>query len=334
LPPAIQVSALRKVFRVTRRSPGLAGAIASLVHPRREEVVAVDGIDLAIEPGEAVGYIGVNGAGKSTTVKLLTGILAPTSGEVRVLGRDPQRERIANARDIGVVFGQRTQLWWDLPLVESLDLLAKIYAVPRDRYRATLARVSTTLELGELLGKPVRQMSLGQKMRAELAATLLHEPKVVYLDEPTIGLDVLVKDRIRAFLKDWNRTAGTTVVLTTHDLGDIEELCPRVVVVDRGRILWDGPVARLQERFGREREVAFELAAAPPPALELPPGVRVVERAERRLVLRFDRTLASAPRVTAAVMQQVEVRDFSLRETDLTAIVKGIYGGALGRGGP
>ena len=334
MPPAIQVSALRKVFRVTRRSPGLAGAIAGLVRPRREEVVAVDGIDLAIEPGEAVGYIGVNGAGKSTTVKLLTGILAPTSGEVRVLGRDPQRERIANARDIGVVFGQRTQLWWDLPLVESLDLLAKIYAVPRDRYRATLARVSATLELGELLGKPVRQMSLGQKMRAELAATLLHEPKVVYLDEPTIGLDVLVKDRIRAFLKDWNRTAGTTVVLTTHDLGDIEELCPRVVVVDRGRILWDGPVARLQERFGREREVAFELAAAPPPALELPVGVRVVERAERRLVLRFDRTLASAPRVTAAVMQQVEVRDFSLRETDLTAIVKEIYGGALGRGGP
>ncbi|MFT3912951.1 MAG: ATP-binding cassette domain-containing protein [Anaeromyxobacteraceae bacterium] len=331
MPPVIEVAALRKVFRVTKRSPGLAGAVAALVRPRREEVVAVDGIDLAVEPGEAVGYIGVNGAGKSTTVKLLTGILAPTSGTVRVLGRDPQRERVANAREIGVVFGQRTQLWWDLPVVESLGLLARVYGVAPARQRELLARFDETLGLGELLGRPVRQLSLGQRMRAELAATLLHEPRVVYLDEPTIGLDVMVKDRIRAFLKAWNRASGATVVLTTHDLGDIEELCRRVVVIDRGRVLYDGPIARLQERFGREREMAFDLAAAPPAALALPAGVREVERGERRLVLRFDRTAASAPQVTAAVMEAVEVRDFSVRETDLTAIVKAIYGGALGR---
>jgi ABC-2 type transport system ATP-binding protein len=217
--------------------------------------------------------------------------------------------------------------------VESLDLLARIYEVPPDRYRALLDGFTRTLELDELLAKPVRQMSLGQKMRAELAATLLHEPRVIYLDEPTIGLDVLVKERIRAFVKEQNRARGTTVVLTTHDLGDIEELCSRVVLIDRGRVLYDGAIATLRDRFGREREMSFELAAEPPPSLTLPPGVAVAARGPRAVVLRFDRAVASAPQVTAAVMAQAEVKDFALRDTDLTAIVKQLYGGALGRVG-
>jgi len=334
LPAAIETAALRKTFQVTRKGPGLAGALRGLVRPRREEVVAVDGIDLRIEPGEMVGYIGVNGAGKSTTVKLLTGILAPTTGSVRVLGRDPHRDRVANAREIGVVFGQRSQLWWDLALVESLNLIGRIYEVPRARQRELLARFAETLDLGELLPKPVRQMSLGQKMRAELAATLLHEPKIVYLDEPTIGLDVLVKDRIRAFVKEQNRSAGTTVLLTTHDLGDIEELARRIVIIDRGRVIYDGALATIQERFGREREMSFDLARPAPISLHVPPGVSIAVREDRRLVVRFDRSTASAPQVTAAVMAQVEVKDFALHDADLTGVVKQIYGGALGRATP
>lgn len=325
--PAIEVSHLRKVFQVVRKAPGLAGALRGLFVARREEVVAVDGLDLRVEPGELVGYIGVNGAGKSTTIKLLTGILAPTSGTIRVLGRDPQRQRIANAADIGVVFGQRSQLWWDLPLVESLDLVARIHDVPAPARRERLDRFSEMLELGPLLPVPVRQLSLGQKMRAELAAALLHHPRVVYLDEPTIGLDVVVKDRIRAFVREQNREAGTTVVLTTHDLSDIEELCRRVVLIDRGRVIHDGTLEAIHERFGQERELTLELARPAPSDLRLLPGVERVEAVERRLVLRFDRRATSAAQLSAAVMAQVEVKDFSLREPDLAAVVKRLHAG-------
>jgi ABC-2 type transport system ATP-binding protein len=200
---------LTKVFRVPQKDPGVAGALKALVRPRFREKVAVDAISFTVEPGEVVGYIGVNGAGKSTTIKMLTGILVPTAGQVRVLRRDPHRERVANARNIGVVFGQRTQLWWDLALIESLNLVARIYELNPGRYHQLLKQFSATLELGELLSVPIRNMSLGQKMRAELAATLIHEPPVVYLDEPTIGLDLIVKERIREFIKEQNRSATT-----------------------------------------------------------------------------------------------------------------------------
>lgn len=325
---AISVEQVSKVYRISRKDPGLAGALKALVRPRFVEKVAVDRISFQIDPGEIVGYIGVNGAGKSTTIKMLTGILMPTSGQIRVLGRDPHRERVANARAIGVVFGQRTQMWWDLALIESLNLIAKIYEVPPARYRALLDQFAETLELKELLAVPVRNMSLGQKMRAELAATLIHEPQVVYLDEPTIGLDLLVKERIRAFIKEQNRQRGTTVVLTTHDLGDIEELCRRVLIIDSGQLIYDGPISTIKERFGAYRTIAFE-TAGPFGAFELPPGAEVMAREERRLVLRFDRTLTSASRVAGALMNQIDVVDFSLSEPDLAAIVKQIYNGAL-----
>ena len=324
----IEVENLRKVFQVSQKDPGIVGSLKALFRPRQRKIVAVDGITFDVEPGEIVGYIGVNGAGKSTTIKMLTGILVPSSGAVRVFGRDPHKERVANAADIGVVFGQRTQLWWDLALIESLNLIGKIYQVPSDRFSQLLERFSGTLELGDLLSVPIRNMSLGQKMRAELAATLIHEPRVVYLDEPTIGLDLIVKERIREFIREQNRENGTTVILTTHDLGDIEELCRRVIIIDSGKLLYDGPIQAIKERFGKYRTITFE-TAHPCEVPELPAGVELVEHDEYRLILRFDRSLTTASRVTAAVMNQIEVADFSLSEPDLAHIVKQIYRGAL-----
>jgi ABC-2 type transport system ATP-binding protein len=326
--PVIEARDLTKVFRVPQKDPGIRGSVKALFKPHHKAVTAVDAVSFDIEAGEMVGYIGVNGAGKSTTIKMLTGILVPSGGAVRVLDRDPHRNRVDNARDIGVVFGQRTQLWWDLALIESLNMVARIYEVPQQRYRQLLDQFAETLGLTELLSKPIRNMSLGQKMRAELAATLIHEPKVVYLDEPTIGLDLLVKERIREFIKEQNREKGTTVVLTTHDLGDIEELCKRVMIIDDGRLIYDGSLEVIKNRFGKYREIAFETAVSLN-SLELPPHSKIIDQEERRLVLRFDRSQTSASKVAASVMNQIEVQDFSLTEPDLSMIIKQIYQGAL-----
>jgi ABC-2 type transport system ATP-binding protein len=325
----IRVQNLTKIYRIPEKEPGLAGSIKALFRPRYRAQVAVQNLSFEIPQGEIVGYIGVNGAGKSTTIKMLTGILHPTAGTVRVLGRDPHRERVANAKEIGVVFGQRTQLWWDLALIESLNLIAKMYEVEPARYKQLLGEFTETLELQELLRQPVRSMSLGQKMRAELAAALIHEPKVVYLDEPTIGLDVVVKERIRAFIKEQNQRKRTTVILTTHDLGDIEELCQRVIMIDAGQKIYDGPLARIRAQFGKYRTITLE-TAGPTAGLTLPEGVTVEVQEERKLVLRFDRTVTTASQVAGAVMAQTEVLDFSLAEPDLESIVKQIYTGALG----
>ncbi len=326
--PIIETYDLTKVFQVPRKEPGLAGAVKALFTPRYEEKTAVDHVSFQIGAGEIVGYIGVNGAGKSTTIKMLTGILVPTSGSVCVLGRDPHRQRVSNAREIGVVFGQRTQLWWDLAFIESLNLVAKIYQVPEVRYKELLDQFAETLELGDLLHVPIRNMSLGQKMRAELAATLIHEPSVVYLDEPTIGLDLIVKERIREFIKEQNRTKNTTVVLTTHDLGDIEELCRRVIIIDAGRLIYDGPIETIKQRFGKYREITFETTQAPG-EVALPAGAEITVSEPRRLTVRFDRTATTASQVAAALMNQVDVKDFSLSEPDLASIIRQIYNGAL-----
>lgn len=326
--PVISVKNVSKVYRTQQKEPGIVGAAKALIRPRYQSKVAVDQLNFTIGAGELVGYIGVNGAGKSTTIKMLTGIMVPTSGEIRVLGRDPHRERVANAYDIGVVFGQRTQLWWDLALIESLNLIAKMYEIETARYKQLLHEFSETLELAELLHRPIRTMSLGQKMRAELAATLIHQPKVLYLDEPTIGLDLLVKERIRAFIKDQNRRYGTTIVLTTHDLGDIEELCQRVLIIDDGTLIYDGPLTTIKERFGRYRTMIFEIVP-PIASVALPLGAELIEQTGRRLVLRFDRTQTTASQVASRVMSQLEVVDFSLTEPDLGVVIKQIYHGAL-----
>jgi ABC-2 type transport system ATP-binding protein len=326
----IKVEELSKVFKIPKKVPGLGGAVRGLFNPRYDDKTAVDRISFQVDVGEIVGYIGVNGAGKSTTIKMLTGVLMPTSGSVNVLGRDPHKQRVENARDIGVVFGQRTQLWWDLALIESLNLITKIYSVHPVRYRLMLNQFTETLELDELLNVPVRNMSLGQKMRSELAAALIHEPKVVYLDEPTIGLDLIVKERIRDFIKSQCIAKGMTVMLTTHDLGDIEELCKRVIIIDDGRIIYDGPIDTIKKRFGKYREITFDTGEQSK-ILTLPDGAQVVSTDDLKVRVRFDRTISTASKVASSVMNQIEVTDFSLSEPDLGGIVKQIYNGALDR---
>ena len=326
----IEVKQLTKVFKIPKKEPGLGGAVKGLFRPQFENKTAVNEINFKLEAGEIVGYIGVNGAGKSTTIKMLTGVLMPTSGSINVLGRDPHKQRVDNAHDIGVVFGQRTQLWWDLALIESLNLIAKIYNVHPVKYKLMLDQFTQTLELDELLNIPVRNMSLGQKMRSELAAALIHEPHVVYLDEPTIGLDLIVKERIREFIRTESTSKGMTVMLTTHDLGDIEELCKRVIIIDGGRIIYDGPIETIKKKFGKFREITFE-TVEDVKALDLPQGAEMLSSDDHKVQIRFDRTISTASKVASAVMNQIDVRDFSLSEPELSDIVKQIYNGALDR---
>jgi len=326
----IEVKQLTKVFKIPKKEPGLGGAVKGLFHPQYQNKTAVNEINFKLDAGEIVGYIGVNGAGKSTTIKMLTGVLMPTSGSINVLGRDPHKQRVDNAHDIGVVFGQRTQLWWDLALIESLNLIARIYNVHPVKYKLMLNQFTETLELDELLKIPVRNMSLGQKMRSELAAALIHEPRVVYLDEPTIGLDLIVKERIRDFIKEQCISKGMTVILTTHDLGDIEELCRRVIIIDDGRIIYDGPIETIKKKFGKFREITFE-TVEDIKTLDLPQGAEMLSTADHKVQIRFDRTVSTASKVAGAVMNQIEVRDFSLSEPELSDIVKQIYNGALER---
>jgi ABC-2 type transport system ATP-binding protein len=293
------------------------------VRRERREVRAVDGISFRIDPGELVGYVGPNGAGKSTTVKMLTGILVPSAGRVSVAGLDPSRQRIQLARRIGVVFGQRVQLWWDLPLQDSFELLRHIYRVPYDRWRANLDRFSEVLELEQFLETPVRQLSLGQRMRGELTAAMLHDPEILFLDEPTIGLDVVAKVRVREFLAEVNREHGVTVLLTTHDLADIERLSSRLLIIDRGRVIHDGTIERLIADYGEERTLVVDLEEPAPP-LEVD-GARVVRVEGRRQWLRFKRAEMSAAQLAAAVAERAALVDLSVEEPDIEEVVRKIY---------
>jgi ABC-2 type transport system ATP-binding protein len=306
----IEVDALAKHFVVRR----------GRFRRERHVVEAVKGISFRVERGELLGYLGPNGAGKSTTIKMLTGILVPSSGHVRVAGLEPSRRRIELARRIGAMFGQRIQLWWDLPLLDSFELLRHVYKVPGDRYRERLGRLRGVLDLDGFLQTPVRQLSLGQRIRGELAAAMLHGPELLFLDEPTIGLDVVAKQRVRDFLLEINRQDGVTVMLTTHDLGDIERLCHRLLVIDHGSLIWDGGIRALKERFGGERALVVDLEEPGPPlAIE---GA-VVERVEGpRQWLRFR---GSASELTARVVASARVLDLQIQEPDIEEIVRRIY---------
>lgn len=240
---------LCKTYQVKKRSPGLKGAVVSLFHREVREIQAVSEVNMEIAPGELVGYIGPNGAGKSTTIKMLTGILAPTSGSVRVCGIDPHRERIQNAMQVGAVFGQKTQLWWDLPVSETFELLRRMYNIPPETYKRNVDEFVDYLDMAGFLNQPVRQLSLGQRMRAEIAASLLHSPQVLFLDEPTIGLDINVKVRVREFVHRINQERGVTVLLTTHDLQDIEQLARRIIVINHGRVGFDGSIEELSQKY-------------------------------------------------------------------------------------
>ena len=313
--PLIDVRDLERTFDVRRRVEGRRRRV-------RDSVLAVHDLTFSVDAGEMVGYIGPNGAGKSTTIKMLTGILVPTGGQVRVAGLDPSRDRVELARRIGVVFGQRSTLWWDLPLRDSFDLLQKMYRITPARYRDNLDRFVDLLDLGDQLDTPVRQLSLGQRMRGDITAALLHDPEVLYLDEPTIGLDVVSKGRLREFLRALNDERGTTLVLTTHDLQDIEALCDRVIVIDHGTSVFDGPLAGLHEQGGSTRTLVVDLVDEAPP-IEVPGAV--VRRVEGpRQWLSFP-TEASAAPVVAAVAASYDVADLSIQEPDIEDVIRELY---------
>ncbi|GAC1583074.1 MAG: ATP-binding cassette domain-containing protein [Candidatus Velthaea sp.] len=321
--PIIETRDLRKVFRSITREPGIAGAVKALFSREYDEKIAVENVTMAIEPGELVGYIGPNGAGKSTTIKMLTGILVPTSGEIRVAGIAPHEHRIENAANIGVVFGQRSQLYWDLPLRESFELLREIYDVPRDRYKSNLAHFSKILDLDRFMGTPVRQLSLGERMRGDFAAAMMHDPKIVYLDEPTIGLDVVAKEAIREFIAEINEQRGTTIILTTHDLADVERLCRRIVLIDTGRVIYDGAVERLRTEYGTHRVLVVNFVQAYPElSVE---GAEIVHREGTTVHLRFDRRTMSAEVLVRRVMDRYAITDMSIVEPDIEGIVRRIY---------
>jgi ABC-2 type transport system ATP-binding protein len=329
----IEVEELRKSFWVNRRRAGFGGSLRGLVSRDGHEVQAVDGISFSVEAGEMVGYIGPNGAGKSTTIKVLTGILVPSGGRVTVAGLVPWERRRELAGKIGAVFGQRTQLWWDLPLIESLTLLQHVYGVPAGRFNDNLKFFREILELDGFLDTPVRQLSLGQRMRGDLVAALLHEPPILYLDEPTIGLDVVARARIREVLLEINRERGVTVLLTTHDMADIAQLCRRMMIIDRGKLLYDGSVEAIRERFGVERTLIVDLDGSEDVDGPLNvPGTTDIQQDGPRHWLRFRRDEATAAEAIAAVTSRHRIRDLTLEEPEIEGIVRRIYEGGEGVG--
>lgn len=328
--PIITAEGLSRHFTVSRRRAGMLGSLRGLVDRAGTEVRAVDEVSFTIEPGEVVGYLGPNGAGKSTTIKMMTGILVPSSGTATVAGLTPWTDRRALAARIGVVFGQRTQLWWDLPLIDSLELLRHIYRIPATRHAAMLRSMRDVLDLDPFLETPVRQLSLGQRMRGDLAAAMLHEPPILYLDEPTIGLDVVAKARVRDFLVDLNRSRGVTVMLTTHDLADVEHLCSRLIIIDGGRLVFDGTLDEIKRRFGAFRTLVVDLEGSDAASIErlgtgLPAGA-VVERVELpRCRIRFDSRLLTAASLMTAVVSIHPISDLTIEEPAIEEIVRGIY---------
>jgi ABC-2 type transport system ATP-binding protein len=321
--PQILVQDLAKTYRVAERDPGVLGAVRGLVRRRWRTVEALKDVSFALERGELLGFIGPNGAGKSTTIKILSGILRPDGGRVEIDGLVPYQDRIKHVGRIGVVFGQRTQLWWDLPVIDGFDLLRDIYRVDPVRYQATRDELVAMLRLERLLDQPVRQLSLGQRMRAEIAAALLHEPQILFLDEPTIGLDAPSPLAVREFVKRLNRERGVTVLLTTHDMHDIEALAERVIVIGHGRVLADSPFETLRSDVLAERRLFVDFASdAPDLAL---PGVTVRARTGRSLELAFDPRTLSAPALIAAITADHAVEDIHVEQPAIEEVIAKFY---------
>lgn len=334
----ITVNHVCKEFVSPKKYPGLKGAIKGLFSSEKVVKKAVEDISFSIEKGEIVGYIGSNGAGKSTTIKMMTGILTPTSGECMVNGLNPSKNRRLNAKNIGVVFGQRTQLWWDLPLSESFTVLKEIYDVSDEDYEKRMEFLNQVLELQDFFDKPVRTLSLGQRMRADLGAALLHNPKVLFLDEPTIGLDLVVKDNMRKAIKEINEQYDTTVILTTHDIEDIEELCSRIIIIDEGKKIYDGSLQSLKDSYGTKCKVSMEVKQPEKiQELNLAELLSVTEQDYQMeydkqnsiLTVTFDKTKLQVPQILSVVINVTEVSDIQIQETELAEIVKAIYNHGL-----
>jgi ABC-2 type transport system ATP-binding protein len=323
--PQIAVDGLVKTFRVGRRAPGLWGSIKGLVARDWQTVHALDGVSFSIAQGELVGYIGPNGAGKSTTVKILSGILVPDAGRVSVMGYTPWADRIRYVRRIGVVFGQRTQLWWDLPVTESFDLLREIYSVPPEQYRRSRDRLIGMLDIAPLLDTAVRQLSLGQRMRCDVAAALLHEPELLFLDEPTIGLDAVSKLAVRDFIRELNRDRNVTVILTTHDMDDIEALCRRVLVIGDGRILSDGTLAELRRSVSRERWLTVDLIDRAEGVTVADPEGTLIRSDGRRFCLAFDPERVNVADMIGRIAKNYPVHDLYEENPPIESIIARLY---------
>ena len=326
------ISAIDLVKDFTRTKPvmGRFSTVRTLFTRQQETVRAVDGVTFEVPEGEIVGYLGPNGAGKSTTIKMLTGILVPTSGTVEVAGLVPWEHREANAMNIGVVFGQRTQLWWALPLEESLRLIGRMYRMPEALYRQNLAMLTELLDMEPFLRTPVRQLSLGQRMRGDLAAAVIYQPPILFLDEPTVGLDVVAKERIRTFIEEINRERNTTVLLTTHDLDDVERLCKRIIIIDQGRVLFDGQAAALKRRYAPTRLVDVTVSGDGVDALagvvrEVPHGVDVTAHDGMKASFEVTPERIAVSDVIAGISARVPIADISVREPEMEGIIREIY---------
>ena len=327
----IKVKDLVKTYKIIEKEDGLIGYFKNLIKPKYKEFTAVNHINFEIQEGELVGYIGENGAGKSTTIKMLTGLLTPTSGEVVVDDLVPNKNRIENNKKIGAVFGQKTQLWWDLPVIESFRLIKKMYKIPDGEYRKNLKKFSEILELDDLLEKQVKNLSLGQKMRCEIAATFLHNPKIVYLDEPTIGLDVLVKERIRAFIKEVNKEKNTTVILTTHDLKDIEDVCDRIILLDKGQIIYDGQKEKFKETYGKQviAQIIVKNKTSLITTETINDEFEVVEESDEQVKIRFNHDKYTIMDIVNRISNYCEITDMHIEEQGLEEILKEIYRGEI-----
>ena len=333
----IKVEKLRKEFKKTVKDPGLKGSIKSLFVPKTEKVIAVRDISFDVPEGEILGFIGPNGAGKSTVIKMLTGILTPTSGSCTINGKNPTQDRKNYVKEIGVVFGQRTQLWWDLPLRETYGVLKEIYEVPDDSYKKRMAFLNEVLELEDFISSPVRTLSLGQRMRADIAASLLHSPKVLFLDEPTIGLDVVVKDNIRKAIEHINSQEKTTVILTTHDLADIEQLSKRIVMIDKGSLVFDGTIADLKSKYGQIRELYFETDAKDAVGalgyaerFGLSADDLHVEAEGKAVKVRFNSAAVPVSDILSYTLAKINVSDISVKDADIEEIIRRLYGQGVG----
>lgn len=318
----IELRHIRKEFRVAKRGSGFGQAVKALFHKEYETIHALQDVSFTIGDGEMVGYIGPNGAGKSSTIKIMSGILTPDGGTCRINGRVPWKERTAHAREIGVVFGQRSQLWWDVPAADSFDLIRDIYRIGDDAYRRTLARLTELLDLGELLKTPVRQLSLGQRMRCEIAASLLHSPKILFLDEPTIGLDAVSKIAVRDFIRAINRENGTTVILTTHDMHDIEALTERILLIGRGRILLDGSLSDLKACHSACRTIRVAYEGSRLPAFE---QMKILKDRDGHAEIALDTAVLSVPEAISLLSSQVEIRDLSVSGESVEELVVSLY---------
>ena len=319
----IEVRNLSKSFKIYHHRKGFWGTFANLFSRKHRIVQAVDNVSFTVTRGEMVGYLGPNGAGKSTTIKMLTGILVPSSGSVTVNGYIPHRQRKENAKRIGVVFGQRSHLWFDLPVQESFELLRRIYRIPQEQYRRNVAMFDELLELGAFFQTPVRQLSLGQRMRADIGAALLHNPDVLFLDEPTIGLDVVAKSRIRQFIHQINAEQQVTVVLTTHDLDDVEKLCNRVILIDDARLLFDGELATLRRMLSKERLLSVDYAEDYPDVRV--PHAQITHREGMRVQYRFSPEKIRAAELIGTILQKFRIVDIAVQEPDIEELIKTVY---------